>query len=405
LKIVYLSTAGRLGGAERSLLDLLRSVRSARPCWRLELILAADGELRVGAEALGISTKVLPFPSALARLGDSGLSGVPIRKLAVVIAKMLTVVPNSVGYAFRLRKIIEDATPDLIHVNGFKMQLLSSWACPRNVPIIWHIRDYVHDRRLVRKLLRLHALRCAAVIANSSSVAEDARAFCGKVRIFPVHNMIDVDHFNPAGPIADLDLLSGLSPAAAGTLKIGMLATMARWKGHDVFLQAFSLLPREQQTRAYVIGGPIYDTEDSQRRLDDLRGLAIRLGIADRVGFTGFVDDPAEAIRALDVIVHASTQPEPFGRVVAEAMACQRPVVVSSAGGVVEFVSPDIDALCYPPGDSEALAGAIYRLLANHELRVRLARAGRITAEQRFGLRRLAEAMVPIYRQVAGERV
>jgi glycosyltransferase involved in cell wall biosynthesis len=380
-------------------------VHGARPCWRLELILAAEGELRVGAEALGISTKVLPFPRTLARLGDSGISAVPIPRLAVATARMLTAIPPSIGYVLKLRRTIGNAAPDLIHVNGFKMQLLSAWACPRSVPIIWHIRDYVRSRRVMRKLLRLHALRCAAVIANSSSVAEDARAFCGKARTFALHNMIDVDHFKPVGPVADLDLLSRLSPATADTLKIGMLATMASWKGHDVFLRAFSLLPREQPIRAYVIGGPIYDTEGSQQKIDDLRQLSIRLGIADRVGFTGFVDDPARAIRALDVVVHASTQPEPFGRVVAEAMACQKPVVVSSAGGVMEFVTPDIDALCYPPGNSEALARAIYRLIANRELRVRLARAGRVTAEQRFGLCRLAEALVPIYHQVAYEQI
>ena len=328
------------------------------------------------------------------------MSDAPIRKLASLAARTLKAVPACVKYVLRLRKAIGDAAPDLVHVNGFKMQLLSAWACPSGVPIIWHIRDYVCSRRFMRKLLRLHAVRCAALIANSSSVADDARAFCGKLRTFPLLNMIDVDHFTPAGRTADLDQLSGLNPSAADTFKIGMLATMARWKGHDVFLRAFSLLPHEQRIRAYVIGGPIYDTEGSQQKIDELRQLSISLGIADRIGFTGFVDDPAEAIRALDVVVHASTQPEPFGRVVAEAMACQKPVVVSFAGGVLEFVSPNVDALCYPPGNCEALAREMYRLLSDHALRTRLARAGRTTAEQRFGLHRIAEAVVPIYSQI-----
>ena len=61
--------------------------------------------------------------------------------------------------------------------------------------------------------------------------------------------------------------------------------------------------------RGYVIGGALYETEDSQYDLEDLRALAGRLGLAGRVGFTGFVDDAAAAMRALDVVVHASTQP------------------------------------------------------------------------------------------------
>ena len=70
-----------------------------------------------------------------------------------------------------------------------------------------------------------------------------------------------------------------------------------------------------------MIGGTLYQTEGSQYDLEDLRRLAANLGLEGRVGFTGFVDEPAAAMRALDVVVHASTQPEPFGLVIAEAMA------------------------------------------------------------------------------------
>ena len=97
-----------------------------------------------------------------------------------------------------------------------------------------------------------------------------------------------------------------------------------------MFLEAIARLPPSLHVRAYVIGGPVYETEKSEVSIEELRQASARLGIADRVGFTGFIEDPAPAIRALDVVVHASTEPEPFGLAIAEGLACGRAVVVSA---------------------------------------------------------------------------
>ena len=127
-----------------------------------------------------------------------------------------------------------------------------------------------------------------------------------------------------------------------------------------------------------------------------------RLGIGDRVGFTGFVAQPESALRALDVVVHASTSPEPFGLVIAEAMACERAVIVSVAGGAAEIVTVGVDALGHQPGDTEGLAARITELAIDPGLRSRLGRAARATAERCFDRARLAKELVPIYQSVMG---
>src|SRR5579862_640252 len=129
--------------------------------------------------------------------------------------------------------------------------------------------------------------------------------------------------------------------------------------------------------RGYLIGGPLYETEGSQSDPEDLRRLAARLGLTGRVGFTGFVAEPAAAMRALDVVVHASTQPEPFGLVIAEAMACGKAVLVSDTAPLEELVSPGEDALTYPAGDSLVLAARIAELAKDRGLRSRLGQAAR----------------------------
>jgi glycosyltransferase involved in cell wall biosynthesis len=128
--------------------------------------------------------------------------------------------------------------------------------------------------------------------------------------------------------------------------------------------------------------------------------MAAQLAVAGRVAFTGFVSDPAAAMRALDVVVHASTEPEPFGLVIAEAMACGRAVVASADGGAAEIVSDGVDALTHAPGDFQALARIITKLALDPELRLRLGRTAAASAASRFTRERLAAEMTPIYREV-----
>jgi glycosyltransferase involved in cell wall biosynthesis len=182
-------------------------------------------------------------------------------------------------------------------------------------------------------------------------------------------------------------------------MRVGLVATFAYWKGHEVFLRAAAAVTGSH--RFYVVGGPIYATGGSQWSLDDLRARAAALGVAERVGFTGFVEDVPAAMRGLDVVVHASTEPEPFGLAIVQAMACGRPVVTTAVGGARELIVPEENALAVPPVDSAALARAIDRLAAEPALRARLAQAGRVNVERHFSRVYLAEKAVAFYEGLA----
>jgi glycosyltransferase involved in cell wall biosynthesis len=99
--------------------------------------------------------------------------------------------------------------------------------------------------------------------------------------------------------------------------------------------------------------------------------------------------------------VHASTAPEPFGLVIAEAMACERAVIASDAGGARELFTPGVDALPHTPGSADSLASVIATLAGDHEGRARMGHAGRQTAEKRFDRRRLASELLPVYERAA----
>jgi glycosyltransferase involved in cell wall biosynthesis len=361
----------------------------------------SGGEFTVAAaQELGIGVHIIPLPKSLGRLGDAGAGGPAgdtVVKSGVVAALGLSA-PQLTSYLWKLRRFLSERDPDLIHSNGLKTHILGAIAAPSRSKVIWHVHDYVGARPLMSRLIPLLAERCDAVITNSHSVARDFDTVCRRrVRIHTVYNAVNLERFNPCGPILDLDALSGLSPALEGTVRVGLVATMARWKGHETFLQALSMLPSEQPIRGYVIGGPIYATAGSQYSLDELRNLASGLSLNSTAGFTGYVDDPASAIRALDIVVHASTQPEPFGLAVAEAMACGRPVVASNAGGVSEIIEDNETALGHAPGDAMALAERVLKLARDRHLRREIGKAARSSAERRFERTRLAAEVYTIY--------
>ncbi len=396
MSIVFLSPSGQTGGAEAALHDLLAGLRESHPSWSLRLIVASEGPLVERVEALGVPVQVLPFPASVARLGDWGIGRGWWARTRFLMRCAATALP-AVGYLQRLRRVLRSNQPDVIHTNGLKMHLLGAWARPKGSAVLWHLHDYAGRRPFTARLLRRYADRCAAVVANSQSVANDVREVCGEiVPVHPVWNAIDLGRFAPDGPRIDLDAVSGL-PAADDVLRVGLVATFARWKGHEIFLRALAMLPSSLRVRGYIIGGPVYETSGSQTSLAELSEVVRALGLEGRVGFTGFIADSSVAMRALDIVVHASTDPEPFGLVIAEAMACQTAVVVSRAGGASELIEPGVNALAFNPGDASELAQRIAELGRDAHLRERLGLAGRSMAEQRFGRRRMASEMAPIY--------
>ncbi len=404
MKIAYLSVSGQLGGAERALLDFMASLRAAQPRMTLELIAGADGALLAAARALGVAARAVAFPRVLARLGDAGARGSGKSRLLGTLGRASLSTPAAALYARRLREVLAASAPDLVHTNGFKMHALGVWAAPPGVPVLWHVHDYVSPRPLMARLMRAQAQRCAAAVANSSSVAGDLRAVCGPdLRVYPIHNAVDLVRFSPAGSVLDLDRLAGLAPPAHPVVRVGLVATMAQWKGHEVFLRALAMLSGDVPVRGYVVGGALYQTAGSQHSVAELRRMAQRMGLGDRVGFTGFVDDAAAAMRALDVVVHASTQPEPFGLVIAEAMACGRALVVSKGGGAAEIVTAGEDALVHEPGSVVELAARVSELVRDPALRAALGARAVRSARRRFARERLARELTPIYRMLTAK--
>ena len=399
MKVVFLSPTGVIGGAEMCLLDLLASFRADRPDWSLKVLLADDGPLRAAIADLGVASEVLPMPLRLASLGDAGLSlGAGGGRLALAARGPGAALAAS-SYLRTLRRRLRAEAPDLIQTNGMKAHVLGTWGAPRGVPVVWHLHDYLGSRAVMARLLGWSIRRGVRGVAVSRSVADDVGRVLGpKVPVETVYNAADLDRFAPGpGNGSWLDAQAGIPFAPDGTVRVGLVATFARWKGHEVFLDALARLPVNLPARFYIVGGPLYRSPGSQHSAEDLKAKAEALGLSGRLGFVGHQSEPADVFRALDVVVHASTRPEPFGRVIVEAMACGRAVVASRTGGASELFEDGISALGCTPDDPDALAATLARLVNDPGLRAALGAAGRRETEARFNRARLAGEWSGVY--------
>jgi glycosyltransferase involved in cell wall biosynthesis len=398
-RLICVTTSSALGGAETSLLTLLGAVRAIEPAWQMTVLAPAEGPLLERCRAEGIEAVTVPYPAAMASLGEprsDGTAGGAARRSYSVLRLLLTGLILW-PYLRRLRHELRGRRPTIVHSNGIKAHVAASLTLPRGARLVWHVHDYLRSRPASARLLRRFSGRPAAIVVNSDSVAADVRAVVGPhARLRRVYNAVDLSRFRPDGPTLDLAGLAGL-PDDRALVRIGLVATFARWKGHGIFLEAIARLSAEHRVRAYVIGGPVYQTAGSQFSVGELERQASKLGLGGVLGFTGHIVDVPAALRALDIVVHASTSPEPFGMVIAEAMASGRAVVAAAEGGARELFEDGVSAVGHRMGDAEDLARQLRRLVQDAALRESLGRAARETAMRRFSSARMAADFRQVY--------
>jgi glycosyltransferase involved in cell wall biosynthesis len=406
-RIVFLNHDVHLGGAELSLLDMIASIGTAAPEVERHLILGgASGPMVDQARSLGVQTHVVEFPPLLAGMGETALySRGKLGAAAQLSRRALPAMFAGRDYAKRLHRKIAELRPDIAHSNALKSHFLVSVGRFRTCPLIWHVRDFLGSRPLMVRCLKMVSSSATRAIGISEAVAKDVRQSLPNLPVDVVYDSIDVDAFHPgAGDGDELDRLAGLPPAPAGTVRVGLVATYARWKGHDLFIEAVSKVQTGVPCRFYIIGGPIYTTKGSQFSVEELRSLASRHGVESRVGFIPFQPRTAEIYRALDIVVQTSTKPEPFGRTIAEAMAAGRPVVISKGGGAAELFRDDFDGVGFTPGSADSLSAAMSRLISDPALRERIGQNAQTTAAERFYRDRIGPEVFQVYERALQSR-
>src|SRR5579872_3992396 len=200
MRILFLSPVGVIGGAERVLLTAVSGIKRIDPAAVLRVITPADGPLLPSLTAIGAEVEIVPMPAVLTQLGDSQLRSVNRgRGWAKLLGQAIRALPSLFDYLAQLRAAITRFKPDLVHSNGIKMHLLSSFVVPNRIHVVWHLHDFYGLRPMAAWFLRRCRSRVSCAVAISGAVAEDATRVLPGVPVKIVRNAVDLNRFIP-GP-------------------------------------------------------------------------------------------------------------------------------------------------------------------------------------------------------------
>jgi glycosyltransferase involved in cell wall biosynthesis len=174
-----------------------------------------------------------------------------------------------------------------------------------------------------------------------------------------------------------------------------LVGRISRWKGQHVFIRAAAIVhDRFPRAGFQIVGSAMFGEDDYER---EIRELVHEMKMDDCLEFTGFRSDVADIIRQSTLLVHASTVGEPFGQVLIEAMAAEKPVVATKGGGVPEIVNDGITGLLVAMGDVEGMAAAICQLLGNPDLARSMGKHGRQRVSEHFTIQHTVAKVQNIY--------
>lgn len=294
----------------------------------------------------------------------------------------------------RLVWLIKKEKINLVHTNSIYSAEQGFFASKlAGIPCVCHIRDLVPVLG-AGKIRTIAFKKAQKIIAISDAVRKDLteKLNIPSEKIMRIYNGVDTQEFSPSirGEVFRREFNLGQKKL------IGMIGRLSPEKGHEVFLKAAAPIVKDKDDVQLVICGSA-DLGSSGYR-QGLAVLAGRLGIDDKVVFTGFRRDAAAVMAALDIVVVPS-EAEPFGRVIIEAMAAGKPVIASDSGAVPEVLSRGCGILV-KPGDITAFGRAIKDLVADEQMCRALGEAARDAVLEKFDIRKNVSETEQLYRQV-----
>jgi len=399
-RILFIENSRGLGGSTVSLCNLLSGLD--RKLFEPIVVFAREDQRRYALDYCGPSlqtaivpvTKTLAMSAALRVLLSPAARirglGSPLSALPSLLDDLFLTLPT----VLRLHRIARAHGVRCIHQNnGFDVAAVLLARLLR-VPIL----AYQRGREWNSPAVRFFSRSVDLFLANSRAIREVLLGLgIPPARIRVVYPPVDVTAFSPDASGEAQRREFGIAPDQRC---FGIIGSLRERKGHRVFLRAAARVMRALPTaRAFIIGEA---APKDAAYAEELLQLARDLGIRDRVVFTGFRTDVKELIQLLEVVAVPSVKPEPFGRVIIEAMAMGKPVVASRAGGPPEIITHEESGLLVPPHEEEPLAAAITRLLTEGGLAAALATRGREEARRRFSLTTHVDVMQEIYAGLIG---
>ncbi|MEL6581813.1 MAG: glycosyltransferase [Cyanobacteria bacterium J06621_12] len=370
-KILFVDHTAVMGGAELSLLDLASAYAETS-----KVLLLEDGTLRERLQNSNVAVEIASASEAMLNLRASG--GL----------KSLASIPELWRIAGQISKLGADY--DLIVANSQKAFIVVALAALRgSTPVVWHLRDILtakHFSKINRMVAVSLANRLAAkVIVNSQATAKAFVAAGGRKDFCQVvYNGFESERFDLVTSDETAKVRSHLGIGDA-TL-VGLFSRLSYWKGQHVLLAAVQKLPG---VHVMLVGEALFGEQEYVAQLKELAAVP---ELAGRVHWLGFRNDVPTLMKTCDLVVHTSTEPEPFGRVIVEGQLAQKPVIASAAGGALELIEDGKNGYLFPPEDTNALSQLIDKLISDRHHAQTIAQQGYQDAKTNFALETILQS-------------
>jgi len=339
MKILFLDQSGKLGGAELCLLDIVREYRD-----RALVALFSDGPFREVLQQHQIPVEVLTHQPISVQKRSGLIQG--LRSLNTLIPTIQQVTRLSRQF-------------DVIYANTQKALVVGAIAgFLTRRPLVYHLHDILSVEHFSPTNLRLAVTLAnhfaSLIIANSYAAREAFVAVGGQAdKVTVVYNGFNPEpYLQPAINSAQIRHQLGLE----GRFIVGHFSRLSPWKGQHILLDALCYCPED--VVAVFVGDALFGEQDY---VEQLHRQVKQQGLQQRVRFLGFRSNVPELMAMCDLVAHTSTAPEPFGRVIVEAMLCGTPVIAAADGAAIELVEPEKTGWLTPPKDPIALATLIKR--------------------------------------------
>ena len=374
-RILFVDHTGQIGGAELILLDVVAGRENS------SAFLFEDGPLAKALAERKLKLIISRWGHGLSqfRRDSKWLAAVPLAGRLIAIVEELAIAAQA---------------HEVVYANSQKAFVLAAIASLFvRRPLIWHLHDIIspaHFGAMQRRMqVMLANARATKVIVPSQAAAAAFIEAGGKrelVEIVP--NGLAL----PPEPRTAAELRQSLG-LPDGPL-VGVFSRLAAWKGQHVLIEALAALP---DVGCIVVGDALFG---EQAYAAELKQMVLQRGLADRVRFLGHRSDVPKLMKAIDVMVHPSIDPEPFGRTLVEAMLAGVPVIATNAGAAPDILEGGRAGTLVPPNDAPALARAISAVLEGPEtLRSQLAYAAS-RAQAQYSVARMLEAIRLVIRKL-----
>lgn len=356
IKVLYFSAINSYdGGAPRSLVELINSIDRSivEPYF-------------CSPYASGVIEKIIGTGTPMILINEPIIGTPPFFSINSILPLVHFIKKNRI---------------DIIHNNQVNDALFTMIPAKiTHTPLIIHHRDPT--------FLKSHRILTSLADANIAiSTWQNEKNLSGKGVV--IHNGISLENFEPGKPIMEREFVN-----SDRVFRVGLLGRIMKHKAQDIFVQSANLVLKKIKNVEFFIAGDDHE-KSSADFIAHVKKMVFEMGLEGKVFFTGHSASPAEFYRSMDLIIVPSRK-EPFGRVMIEAMACEKPVIATNVWGALDIVTPETGILVNPE-DPNSLAEAILSLIQDPVKIEWMGKNGRDRVKANFTIERTLSKIYTLY--------